>query len=232
MKMRHGMTKEHWDDLQYAYVNEEFQTLPHVISHLRFLSGNIQPVQYDCCRSSCCCFVGPYATLAKCPYCNQDRRSPDGKSFKNFAYFPLVPRLIALFKSRKLAEAMQYRSRYFTPEGEAENDKIKDVFDGELYRELLDSTIELFGRSLGRHFFSDGHDIALGLSTDGFAPFKRRKHSAWPLIIFNYNLPPDICFLQENLICVGVIPGPKSVKDIDSFLHPLVDELLELVAGV
>lgn len=76
----------------------------------------------------------------------------------------------------------------------------------------------------------DSHDLALGLSTDGFAVFKKRKHSAWPLILVNYNLPPDERVHLSETICVGVIPGPRAVKDLDSFLYPLVDELL-LLAG-
>jgi hypothetical protein len=41
-------------------------------------------------------------------------------------------------------------------------------------------------------YFKDDRDMALGLSTDVFAPFKKHKLTAWPLIIFNYNLPPEI----------------------------------------
>jgi hypothetical protein len=40
--------------------------------------------------------------------------------------------------------------------------------------------------------FSDERDIARGLSTDGFSPFKKRKKTCWPIILFNYNLPPEI----------------------------------------
>jgi hypothetical protein len=33
-------------------------------------------------------------------------------------------------------------------------------------------------------------------------------------------------------LCVGVIPGPKKPKDADSFLWPLVEELLKLELSV
>ena len=40
-------------------------------------------------------------------------------------------------------------------------------------------------------------------------------------------------FLQENVILVGVIPGPREPQfDINSFLKPLVDDLLLLWNGV
>ena len=37
---------------------------------------------------------------------------------------------------------------------------------------------------------------------------------------------------EENIIPVGVIPGPKKPGDFDSFLWPLVQELLQLELGV
>ena len=75
-------------------------------------------------------------------------------------------------------------------------------------------------------------DIALGLSTDGFGPFKRRTKTAWPIILFNYNLPPKEHFLKRNIILIGVVPGPKKPCDFNSFLWPLVQELLQLENGV
>jgi len=57
--------------------------------------------------------------------------------------------------------------------------------------------------------FSDPCNIALGLSADGFGPFKHRTKTAWPIILFNYNLPPKEHFLKQNIISIGVVPGPK-----------------------
>ena len=48
----------------------------------------------------------------------------------------------------------------------------------------------------------------------------------------NLNLHPGVRTRLENVICVGVIPGPKQCKDLNSFLIPLIDELLMLQDGV
>jgi Transposase family tnp2 len=77
-------------------------------------------------------------------------------------------------------------------------------------------------------FFSDPQDITLGLSTDGFGPFKHHIKTAWPIILFNYNLPPKEWFL----IPIRVVPGSKKPCAFDSFLWPLVQELLQLRIGV
>jgi len=81
-------------------------------------------------------------------------------------------------------------------------------------------------------FFSDPQNIALGLSTNGFGPFKHCTKTAWPIILFNYNLPPEERFQKDNIISVCIIPGPKKPGDCNSFLWPLVQELLQLAIGI
>jgi Transposase family tnp2. len=70
------------------------------------------------------------------------------------------------------------------------------------------------------------------MSTDGFAPFCQHKKTCWPLLIYNYNLPPEIHFLYEYILCIDVIPGPNKPKDFDSFFWPAMKELIRLALGV
>lgn len=123
---------------------------------------------------------------------------------------------------------MKYRAH----EHEHTPGKTRDVFDGKKYRRLRSEPVKLNGKTYPHKYFEDARDIALGLSTDGFAPFKKRKNTAWPLIIFNYNLPPDIRFHLEHILALGVIPGPKKPIDADSYLWPLLKELYKLSLGV
>ena len=47
------------------------------------------------------------------------------------------------------------------------------------------------------------------------------------------NLTRNIRFKQENIILLGIIPGPSEPKhNINSFLRPLVKELLDFYDGV
>lgn len=124
---------------------------------------------------------------------------------------------------------MRYRT---TVESEHDPDVVQDIFDGAHYR-LLRKTQVSPGNPY--RFFDNPEDIALSLSTDGFTLFKRRRRglsTAWPIILINNNLSPRIRTRLENVICVGVIPGPRQCKDINSFLIPLLDELLELEQGI
>jgi len=123
---------------------------------------------------------------------------------------------------------MQYRAQehHHVPK------KTTDVFDSTHYRDLLHSKVTVDGKEIPYNFFSDSRDIALGLSTDGFAPFKKRKQTTWPFIFVNYNLPPDVRVHMGNVMEAGTIPGPKKPKDADSFFFPAVQELKQLEVGV
>ncbi|GBE87125.1 hypothetical protein SCP_1003720 [Sparassis crispa] len=222
----HMMTQT-YVKLPFAFPNEHIPTLGQAKSRIAFLSG-IKPQLYDCCRNSCCCFVVPHAELETCPYCHLDRYRADRKPYKQYTYLPLIPRLKAFHVNTLMAKSMQYRAE----EHKHDLNVIKDVFDSEIYRSLCGQPVIVNGKPLKHRYFEDSRDIALGLSTDGFAPFKRRKQTAWPLIAYNYNLPPEVRFHKKNIIPIAVIPGPKKLANFDSFLWPLAEEMLRLAVGV
>jgi hypothetical protein len=195
---------------------------------LRILSG-LETCAYDCCVNSCLCYLGKYADLNACPICAEPRLNPAGKARRSFRYTPLIPQLQGLFQRASSIKNMGYRA-----ETEATHDPgtYTDIFDGENYRTLRNTQVR---EDRDYKFFDDPTDIALGLATDGFTLFKRRRRglsTAWPIVLVNLNLPPKIRTRLENVICVGVIPGPKQCKDLNSFLIPLLEELLKLADGV
>ena len=123
------------------------------------------------------------------------------------------------------AEKMQYWSNHTH-----DPTKSTDIFDGTHYTSLLEKFVTIGDEQLPMWFFSDPQDIALGLSTDGFGPFKHRNKATWPLILFNYNLSPEERFRKKNVISLGSIP--KKPLNLDSFLWPVVQELLQLAIRV
>jgi len=145
---------------------------------------------------------------------------------------PLIPRLRALVSNRTYATHLQYHADEHAKTRMCTPGTTTDIFDRLHYRLLLGERVVVRDQTLTHHYFSDHHDIALGFATNGFAPFKKWKHTAWILLVFNYNLPPDERFQRDNILCVGIIPGPKKPWNADSFIHPLMQELLELAIGV
>ena len=144
-----------------------------------------------------------------------------------FQYLPLIPWLCAMVSNTSPVTKMQHWSKH-----QHDPTKITDIFDGAHYCPLLQTPVTIGDKKLPMQFFSDPRDIALGLSTDGFGLFKHHNKTAWPLIIFNYNVPPKERFWKEHIISLGTIPGPKKPSNMDSFLWPLVQGLLQLEIGV
>jgi len=145
---------------------------------------------------------------------------------------PLIPRLCALMSNRTYATCLQYRADEHAKTLTCMPRMTTDIFDGLHYHLLLGERVVVGDRMLPHNYFSDHCDIVLGFATNSFAPFKKRKHTMWILLIFNYNLPPDQRFQKDNILCAGIIPSPKKPWDADSFIYPLIQELLELVDGV
>jgi len=124
---------------------------------------------------------------------------------------------------------MQYRSTHIHIPG-----VFNDIFDGECYQQLRSTPITVHNKPVNpsTNYFQDYRDIALGLSTDGYGIFTHGQATAWPLIIFIYNLPPELRVHAEHILALGVIPGPNKPANMDSFLIPLHEELFRLAEGV
>lgn len=59
------------------------------------------------------------------------------------------------------------------------------------------------------------------------------EYSVGAIYLIIQNLPRRLRYKKENIVLVGVIPGPKEPKhSINSFLRPLVEELKEFWQGV
>jgi hypothetical protein len=104
--------------------------------------------------------------------------------------------------------------------------KLRHPADGDAWKEF---------DNRHRDFVGDARNVRLGLASDGFNPFgnKNLKHSTWPVMLVPYNLPPWICMKQTSLMLSMIIPGPDSPgNDVDVYLQPLIDELLQLWKGV
>ncbi|KAI0749181.1 hypothetical protein C8Q80DRAFT_1100695, partial [Daedaleopsis nitida] len=170
LKVDTYMTGTTFAKLQFAFPESHVETWKCIQSRVAQLSG-IQPVLYDCCPNSCMCFVGPHATLSTCTHCNEGRYRADGTPRSRFLYIPFTPRLKALFSNRTAGQRMLYRAR----EHISKPGIISDVMDSTHYHTLCQSKVRVDDKDLPHQYFDDPRDVALGLSTDGFAPHRRRK---------------------------------------------------------
>ncbi|XP_020088912.1 uncharacterized protein LOC109710609 [Ananas comosus] len=136
---------------------------------------------------------------------------------KVLRHFPIKPRLQRLFMSSRTSDFMTWHEK-----GRIKDGVLRHPADSEAWKNF-DSRYPKFA--------IDPRNVRLGLATDGFNPYgtMRSNYSIWPVILIPYNLPPWLCMKQPNFILSLLIPGPKGPgNDIDVYLQPLVEELIEL----
>ncbi|KAG8685879.1 hypothetical protein FRC09_014483, partial [Ceratobasidium sp. 395] len=72
--------------------------------------------------------------------------------------------------------------------------------------------------------------LSLAMNTDGFQTFGYRGYSSSGIFLVVNNLPFHLRHLVENVILVGIIPGPTepSEYEFDQMMEPIVDALIKL----
>ncbi len=139
-----------------------------------------------------------------------------------YAYNNIIPTLTKLF-GRKGIYAMceSTRGRELLDTG----GNLTDVFDGHMWKTLQAAN--------GTAFLSQQNHYGLFLNVDWYQPYKNRKYSIGVIYMVLLNLPREVRYKRENVILVGLIPGPKEPPlTVNSYITPLVSELLELWDGV
>jgi len=173
---------------------------------------SINEKHIDMCINSCLAFTGEHSASTHCSVCNTPRYTLGRKARKHVVYFPIIERLRLQFADPTRALQLLYRSTYVE-----DSSKLQDIYDGNLYKEMLQEGL-----------LPDSRDIVFSASLDGYQVFKQQRDDCWVVLLINNNLPPEVRVKKENLMIAAVIPGPRAPQDLNSFLRPLVDELLIL----
>ena len=105
-----------------------------------------------------------------------------------------------------------------------EDDLLTDIYDGRIWKQ--------FQKFDGKEFLALPNNFAVGLGCDWFQPYKHVSYSVGVLYLVLFNLPREERFKMENIILVGIIPGPsESKKTMNSYLGPFVRDMLEFWEG-
>ena len=100
-----------------------------------------------------------------------------------------------------------------------------DVYSGKVWREFMIIN--------GRSFLASQYNLAFMLNIDWFQPYKHRTYAVGVMYLAIMNLPRNIRFKRENIILLGLIPGPKEPSlTINTYLTPHISDLLRLWDGV
>ena len=105
-----------------------------------------------------------------------------------------------------------------------DSDMLADIYDGRIWKDFPNiSNVPYFTPET-----ADSH-LGIMMNLDWFQPFDSSVYSCGAIYGVICNLPREIRFKKENMLILGLLPGPNEVKlhKINHFLSPIVDELLE-----
>ena len=139
---------------------------------------------------------------------------------KLYAYYPIKNTLAKFYGRKEFHQNCEtWRKRRVV------TNLYTDIYDGAVWKQFLSFD--------GKPFLLEPYNLSLKLNVDWIQPFDHIQYSMGIIYLVVENLPKSERFKVENVILVGCIPGPREPKrDINPFLSPLVDELLELWKGV
>jgi len=131
-----------------------------------------------------------------------------------YQYIPLEHCLrLAYAHPQTAAKLQNYHQKFRDPQLSS----ISDVWGGSVLRSAK-----------MRDLFEGDNDcdraIALQFSLDGVQMHKTGQNKIWSLICLNLNLPLTEHFHEDSILPIGIIPGPQSPSDLDSFLYPFITE--------
>lgn len=102
---------------------------------------------------------------------------------------------------------------------------LSDVWDGRVWQDF--QVVD------GKPFLSEPYSYALMLNVDWYQPYKHLSYSIGVIYLAILNLPRHLRYKVENIILVGLMPGPHEPKlNVNSYLEPLVKELKTFWGGV
>jgi hypothetical protein len=212
LKSLYNFTESAYDDIMEIFTTNNI-SLYKVKTYLKKITG-LMPVFYDMCENSCICYTGQYESYQNCPICDSTRLDERGKAKKIMPYLSIKDRLKIQFNDENRAKELLYRYEYII--SKSDND-LDDIFDGKIYKELVDENL-----------FNDKRDVAFTASCDGYQIFKQKTDDCWLFLMINNNLDPSIRVKKENLLIPFLIPGPNQPKEFNTFLRPFIDEMKEL----
>ena len=134
-----------------------------------------------------------------------------------YCYIDLSTSLQQLLKHSKFIEMCQkWRSR------KPKVDTLGDVYDGHVWKSFM-----------SKGFFNDNYSFGFMLNCDWFQPYKHLQYSVGVIYLTILNLPFSVRNKIQNVILVGIIPGPHEPRrSINSYIEPLVTDLKKFWIGV
>ena len=142
------------------------------------------------------------------------------KPIKVFCYKSVIKAIEQLVQRPGMLNILNHWKNRNIPDG-----VMADIYDGNVWKSFL--SID------GKDVLNSRYCFGMLINVDWFQPFKHLQYSVGAIYLAILNFPHRLWFHRENMILVGIIPGPKEPSlTMNSYLEPLVIDLLKLWKGI
>jgi len=222
-RVQFRLTREATEAMLRQRRRELISATPHKLNKLVRDSVSVHTKRVDACREGCIAYTADHKSDEKCWKCGAARYTSAGKPARQVEYFSLIAWLKAMLADPILAPELlaTMKAACLAAASRNPNHPYADFFHGNNFQELYNDGC-----------FSSMLDFAISLSTDGFEAWRQQGFSAWPFIAMILSLAADSRSKNVSQLILCVTPGPKQPADLESFLHPIVEELNQLGQGI
>lgn len=137
-----------------------------------------------------------------------------------FTYIPIKEQIIESIR-KNFNNIIKYNENVCS----VESDCIRDIHDGDIYKNLK--------KEISKNDNGSMQTIPLSfvVNTDGVQIFNIGNDTLWPILLIQNFLPPNIRYLKENIIVVGLFYGKSSELPVHAFFRPLCEEFNDMSTG-
>ena len=220
--IQHCLSREAIDDYLRQRRSSGSCRTPHTLNSMVKSSVDIFTKKVDCCHAGCVAFSAHRKDLHACDVCHAPRYCVDGKSRMQATYWPLLPWIRMMLADPDIGAGMvktMEQAREAAAGGPPKD--LRDFFDGPIFRKLM-----------AQGCFSSNTCVAISDSTDGLQAWKQRGLEGWPIAATILHVDPSGRVQVVSQLIVGITPGPSQPADLDSFFHPIAEDLNAFAAGV
>lgn len=107
-----------------------------------------------------------------------------------------------------------------------QSDYIHDIRDGEIYKSVEEHVLRVSNDSV------KNIPLSFVVNTDGVQGFNIASDSLWPIQLTQNFLPPNIRYLSQHILLVGVFYGKAKNLPVHAFFKLLCEEFDEMSSGI
>jgi len=217
---KHDLTQASVSDLLVLSTSAVECRTPYLLERFIDAAEKLETRAVDCCVNGCLAFTDNRASETACDACGASRYKTGGKPAKKVMYWSLTAWLAHLLSDPIIGKSTEENIEASRKAAEEGADGEHDYFHCANFRFLRD-------RGLLNGFF-----VPLNFGTDGFHFWRQNGFEGWPIVVTPLSMSPDQRTHNSHQLLLAVPPGLRQPVDLESFLHPIAEELNRLAKGV